>query len=248
MKTITLFSFGYWGWGTSTSHLVAAVDAIEESRGFKPPIFVDVRFNRAVRALGFKGAAFESQLGDDRYRWMKSLGNERIVTKSAPGMQIAEPSAANELLDLAVQASNDKRRLIFFCSCMWPRYEGKVNCHRTLVTSLLLARGGRRGIPIKVVEWPGGKPGHISIDLQPPLFSKVRGDDCRSQSVVQSAWVIGMDLPGERYAHFNVAESSSTELPVRQTGKKTNGVFRSLTSTLIQTSVSQSTKKNQFVY
>lgn len=174
MKTTTLFSFGYWGWGTSSSHLVEAVDAIEENRGFNPPIFVDVRFSRAVRAPGFKGAAFENQLGDDRYRWMKSLGNKRIVMKSSPGMQIAEPKAANVLLDLAMQAVKGKRRLIFFCSCQWPRWEGEVACHRSWVASLLLARAGKRGIPIEVVEWPGGKPGHMSIDLQPDLFRKVR--------------------------------------------------------------------------
>jgi len=32
MKPITIFSWGYDGWGTSTKQLLEAVDAVEESR------------------------------------------------------------------------------------------------------------------------------------------------------------------------------------------------------------------------
>jgi hypothetical protein len=39
---ITLFSWGYWGWGNVTRQFVEAVDAAEASRGFAPPLFVDV--------------------------------------------------------------------------------------------------------------------------------------------------------------------------------------------------------------
>ncbi|MCB9940179.1 MAG: hypothetical protein H6823_18220 [Planctomycetaceae bacterium] len=136
-------------------------------------MFVDIRISRAVRAVGFKEAAFEKLIGDDRYRWMKSLGNKRIVTKSGPKIPITEPKAANDLLDLAIAAAKDKRRIIFFCSCAWPRCDGKVACHRTTVATLVLAAARRRDVPIEIVEWPGGKPGRISIDLQPPMFHKV---------------------------------------------------------------------------
>ncbi len=173
MKPIKLFSFGYYGWGNSTPHLVESVDAIEQSRGFQPPIFVDIRISRAVRAEGFKQEAFEKLIGEDRYCWMKSLGNKRIESKTGPAIQIAEPKAANELLDLAISAAKDKRRLIFFCSCAWPRFDGKVACHRAKVATLALAAARRRGVPVEVVEWPGGKPGRISLDLQPPEFRKV---------------------------------------------------------------------------
>ncbi len=34
------------------------VDAVEHARGFAPPLFVDVRVRRSVRALGFRDRAF----------------------------------------------------------------------------------------------------------------------------------------------------------------------------------------------
>jgi hypothetical protein len=37
----TLFTWGYYGWGNVTAQLVEAVEAVEASRGFEPPSFVD---------------------------------------------------------------------------------------------------------------------------------------------------------------------------------------------------------------
>jgi len=51
--TTTLFTWGYYGWGNHTPDLVKAVDAVETSRGFQPPMFVDIRIRRSVRAAGF---------------------------------------------------------------------------------------------------------------------------------------------------------------------------------------------------
>src|SRR5262245_32015030 len=67
----TLFTRGYYGWGNATPQLVEAVDAVEASRGFEPPTFVDIRIRRTVRAKGFRGNAFEKLLGPTRHRWMK---------------------------------------------------------------------------------------------------------------------------------------------------------------------------------
>lgn len=50
--------WGCYGWGNHTAQLVQAVDAVETSRGFKPPTFVDNRIRRSVRAVGFTGSAF----------------------------------------------------------------------------------------------------------------------------------------------------------------------------------------------
>ena len=36
MKTITLFSFGYWSWGSATPQLVRVFDAVEAARGYLP--------------------------------------------------------------------------------------------------------------------------------------------------------------------------------------------------------------------
>jgi hypothetical protein len=57
---LTLFTWGYWGWGgstRSTRKLVQAVDVAEKKRGQKPPFFVDIRLQRSVRAKGFIGDA-----------------------------------------------------------------------------------------------------------------------------------------------------------------------------------------------
>src|SRR5262245_36744346 len=111
---ITLFTWGYYGWGNHTQQLVKAVDAVETSRGYKPPIFVDIRIRRSVRAAGFTGTAFEKLLGADRHIWMKSLGNKFIQTRTGKSIQIAEPKTADKLLDLAIESDRHNQRLIFF--------------------------------------------------------------------------------------------------------------------------------------
>lgn len=171
---IQIVTFGYYGWGNATPQLVRAVDAVEASRGFKPPIFVDIRIRRAVRAAGFSGTAFENLLGSNRHRWMKELGNKRIITGKGPFIQIAKPSAAGDLLDLAIAAAEDGRRVIFFCGCAWPRDSGRIACHRTTVASLLLQVARRRESKLEVVEWPGGVPRQIAFDLSEEPFSSLK--------------------------------------------------------------------------
>ena len=131
MNSITLFSFGYWGWGSATKELVEVVDAVEASRGFAPPIFVDIRISRSVRAKGFDGHAFEKVVSPARYRWFEGLGNLGIQDKG--GMRIKDPDAANDLLDLAIESTRNNRRILFYCACELP---GK--CHRSEVTRLVL--------------------------------------------------------------------------------------------------------------
>lgn len=175
MKKLTLFTWGYYGWGNHTPQLVEAVDAVEKTRGFEPPVFVDIRIRRSVRAAGFIGSAFEKELVvPERHRWMKSLGNKYIETKTAPEIQIADPSAANELLDLAIESARQKRRLLFFCSCQWPRYEGKIACHRTSVARLVLDVAKKRALQVEVVEWPGGEPRPIDLEVTPKDFAAIR--------------------------------------------------------------------------
>jgi hypothetical protein len=174
MDKTTIFTWGYYGWGNATPQLVEAVDAVEKSRGFEPPLFVDIRIRRTVRAKGFQGNAFEKLLGPSRNRWMKSLGNKFIQTRTGPNIQIADPSAADELLALALEAAGHKRRLLFFCSCQWPRCDGEVACHRTTVAGLVLEAAKRRGVVVQVVEWPGGEPMQIDLDVTPQVFAAVR--------------------------------------------------------------------------
>jgi hypothetical protein len=174
MTATTLFTWGYYGWGNATPQLVEAVDAVEASRGFEPPTFVDIRIRRIVRAKGFQGSAFEKLLGLTLHKWMKSLGNRFIETRTGPNIQIADPSAAGELLDLAVESDEQKQRVLFFCSCQWPRCDGEIACHRTTVAGLVLAAAKKRAVPVEIVEWPGGKPRQIDLEVTPQIFASVR--------------------------------------------------------------------------
>ena len=162
MDSITLFSFGYWGWGSATKELVEVVDAVEASRGFDPPIFVDIRISRSVRAKGFDGHAFEKEVGPSRYRWAEGLGNLGIKDKG--GMRIKDPDAADALLDLAVESMRGNRRVIFYCACELP-----CQCHRSEVARLVLEAAKKRKLALEVVEWPGGEPQAEPIQLELPL-------------------------------------------------------------------------------
>src|SRR6266849_159936 len=103
---ITLFTWGYWGWGTTTDRLVEAAGAVERARGFEPPLFVDIRIQRSVRAAGFKGGAFPRTVGRERYVWMRSLGNAAVLER-VPGIRINDPAAADTLLDLALDRDQE---------------------------------------------------------------------------------------------------------------------------------------------
>lgn len=165
MNTTTLFSFGYWGWGNATERLVQLVDAVERNRGFKPPLFVDIRIRRSVRAVGFRDGNFAEAAGRKRYSWLKSLGNKRIVTKRGAKVQIANPAGAVELLDVALEAAADRRRVIFFCSCELPRWAGKPTCHRVAVAKLVVQEAQDRKLPVAVAEWPGQESREIDLAL-----------------------------------------------------------------------------------
>jgi hypothetical protein len=169
-----LFTWGYYGWGNHTSNLVEAVDAVETSRGYQPPFFVDTRIRRSVRAAGFSGAAFEKLLGEKRHRWEKRLGNTWIITRTGPPIQIADPSAAKDLLDLALELARHNQRLLFFCSCQWPGEDGAIACHRMKVASLVLQEAKDRGIQVKIVEWPGGDPKRIDLGVSPKDFAALQ--------------------------------------------------------------------------
>jgi len=169
METITLFSFGYWGWGSATTQLVQAFDAVEAARRYAPPMLVDIRISRSVRAKGFYGPAFETVLGSSRYRWLDALGNLGI--QDGGQMRIKDPAAADALLDLAKKCATENRRVIFFCACATPK-----TCHRSVVTQLVLGAAARRKARIEVIEWPGGAPDfeQLEVELSWPEFEKVR--------------------------------------------------------------------------
>jgi hypothetical protein len=171
MSTVRLFTWGYWGWGTSARQLVEAVDAAEAARGFAPPVFVDVRWRRQGRAADFVGNRFAELVGEDRYRWFQGLGNKAI---GEGGMEIARPSDVDPLLDLATAAATERRRAIFFCACEFPLTNAGGRCHRTLVAELLLSAAKRRQMKCGTAEWPGGGPERLVVEVSQPDFAKLR--------------------------------------------------------------------------
>jgi hypothetical protein len=182
----TVFCWGYDGWGNSTEQLVQIVDHIEYDRGFDPPLFVDIRRHRSVRAVGFQGNAFELLVGSDRYRWLPGLGNTAAETGES-GIRIADPSEAEYLFDLVLSQPN--RRVIFFCGCRWPNVKRRVSCHRRIVGNLLRAVARRRAVSLQVIEWPGGEPSECDREL------KVDGERMQAIRTGRSFLPLSLRLP-----------------------------------------------------
>ncbi len=168
MKELTIFSWGFWGWGTHAERFVKVVDRVEASRGFKPPIFVDVRIRRTGRAINFKENAFCDIVGEKRYKWMKGLGNQAIVDNTLGDLLIKDPREAKTLLDFAIESMKHYRRVIFYCACESPLY-----CHRHVVGTLLMKEAKKRGIILEIVEWPGGKVQHIKENTTDDIIMKI---------------------------------------------------------------------------
>lgn len=139
---------------------------MEESRGFRPPLFADIRFSHSVRAEGFKGDRFEKALGSKRYREFQALGNEAVVTGE---FKIHDASAAGQLLDWAIEAHKEKRRVVFFCACKTPG-----QCHRTHVAKLLVKEAKRRYLDLVVEEWPGGGPESLAVQAEASVVNALR--------------------------------------------------------------------------
>ena len=169
---LTLFSWGYRGWGNATDKLVEAVDAVEKSRGRGPPIFVDVRAKRGGRAEGFKENTFRDFVGPDRYRWMKGLGNRTVLERGGPQGRLVDATEASGLLDLGVETNAQNRRVIYYCACAIPQS----GCHRHWIAPELFKLARKRGMAVTVVEWPGFESApkeHPVIGVEPKVLTEI---------------------------------------------------------------------------
>lgn len=159
-----LFSFGYWGSGSATPSLVNAINEAESLRGFEPPLWVDIRISRSVRAAGFRDRHF-AELLNSCYEWMPELGN-KCVAERRKGIEIKNPAAAKELLQRALHRPS--RRIIFFCSCEYPAF-----CHRRVVGELVLKYAKELKAQVSVIEWPGGEPDTLTMDVLPATLRQI---------------------------------------------------------------------------
>jgi hypothetical protein len=148
------------------------IDESEAKAGFNPPVWVDIRHSRAVRATGFRGEALKLLIGDTRYVWMQELGNGAIDTDRLAEVKLNNPDAVRKLLALAVDKASEGGRLLFFCACHFP-YFAPIDCHRAVVAELLIREARRAKVPLEVVEWPGGSPVHHRAEISEPLFKAI---------------------------------------------------------------------------
>ncbi len=187
---LTVFSWGYEGWGNATPELVRAFDVVEAARGYEPPVFVDIRARRQVRAVGFREDTFERRMGRERHRWMRGLGNAAIETGRGP-MRLRAPADVHELLGLVLAQHSQRRRVVFFCSCSSPWASG--SCHRGLVRQELLRTARRLGVGLTVQEWPGGPlagTAKETVKVEPAAMTALRNGG--------QAVRLGRQMPGAR--------------------------------------------------
>lgn len=165
--SLEVFSMGYWGWGNHAEKLVEIIDLAEKEKGFRPPVFVDIRLRRSVRAKDFQNNNFEKIVGGERYLHLPSLGNANIGTGKR-GIRIKSPAEVSTLLDIAVANFMKKRRVIYFCSCEDPK-----GCHREVVAKLLVAEARERELNVSTSDWPGGKPCVVELAVNKSTFKMV---------------------------------------------------------------------------
>ena len=204
MAQLSLFTFGYWGWGSETPLLLDVTAAVEQARGFAPPCFVDIRASRSVRAAGFRDSALEKLAGKERYVWMQKLGNKRVAERTDGQAEIIEPDAVEALLDLALERSRRKQRIIFFCACEWPGTSENPRCHRRMVADLLLSSAKRRHLDVGVGEWPGGEPSKLDVEVPSKDFKVFVRDGASLKTSLEPAVTAGLpwgSLVTARNAH-----------------------------------------------
>jgi hypothetical protein len=192
MAQLSLFTFGYWGWGSETPLLLDVTAAVEEGRGFAPPCFVDIRASRSVRAAGFRDSAMEKLAGKERYVWMQKLGNKRVAERTDGKAEIIEPDAVEALLDLALECSRRKQRIIFFCACERPGTSKSPGCHRRIVADLLLRSAKRRHLDVGVGEWPGGEPSKLEVKVPNKDFKVFARDGASLKTSLKPAVTAGL--------------------------------------------------------
>jgi hypothetical protein len=79
-------------------------------------LFVDVRISRSVRATGLSRRCIR---GSDRTQAIplgSRLGNKAVANPQGSRIQINDPAAAGDLLDLALERLRAPAQ-IFFCAC-----------------------------------------------------------------------------------------------------------------------------------
>jgi hypothetical protein len=153
------------------------------------------------------------------------------VEEGRKGIEIKNPVGAKQLLQIALD--HPTRRVIFFCSCKFP-----APCHRSVIGELVMKYAKKRQAPVSVIEWPGGEPDAITIDVSAAELRQFRRGKKKSMPVPSSItlahaaalpWgTIATIQAGEEQMKFLVGpasfNSTGSHLPVfsEEPGTRTN--------------------------
>lgn len=185
---MTIYSFGYEGWGPHVPRLLEVFRQVSQARGRGEPLLVDTRVRREVRAPGFTPAGIKEWATPENYRWLQGLGNVYMGGQHGPhtlerpgwrNIAILDGREIATLADLAERAERAGRDLIFFCHCPLPRHNcqadgsGCFDCHRSAIGELLAEELARRELAFSIQEWPDGRPEEVQISLPRPLVRKL---------------------------------------------------------------------------
>lgn len=139
---------------------------------------------------------------------MPELGNRSIATHKLK-IEIDDPSAVPELLQLAIACHRQKRRVLFFCACKDLKTK---TCHRRKVANLVRKEAKRQHRRIEIVEWPGYRPTYnTTVKVKPSILKKVK--------VGRKSVLLGKNVDLRRFAGLPwgsvvILQDGKEELPI----------------------------------
>lgn len=145
----TLYTFGYDGWGPHVELMKRVFTKHNVSLKGKKVRWIDIRFNRSVRAEGFRTG---SKLLNSNFFYchIKELGNSGV---NEGKIRIENFKAGNKKLDAEIKkARKENLDLILFCHC-----EEYIECHRKTVvdkTWSIIKKHFYKNRKTKFPEWP----------------------------------------------------------------------------------------------
>lgn len=95
MRKITIYMWGYWGWGNAAPELVKAVDAVERKRGFLRHPLADVRMGTLYRIKGLEFKAVARGLTGEQ---VSSSADNQLKAKRYQCLRYVAATRARERL------------------------------------------------------------------------------------------------------------------------------------------------------
>jgi hypothetical protein len=160
-----IYTFGYSGWGPNVKKMKSIFNKHNQAIRGRNLRWIDVRYNRSVRAPGFNGSKIEKMLGSDNYLWIKNLGNK--YASNNKNIKLLNPiKGYDELYKAVKDAEQNNLDLMIFCHCPYFHidiYEINKNlyCHRKLIVD---------NAPTKLIKYFPSKRGQEDFHEWPPLI------------------------------------------------------------------------------